>query len=184
MRAAFDQVQKESSELIVIDRRLDNTAPWQEWANQIVDRGFAIVSIGPGMQDDFHALQQLAGAVGFRDKQEFCFVDRTDGYFPVDTPISEKKIVIDARSSTTGIASKTSIRNTNSAAVSFTRVSRATRRRSPAMDRSWSTRSGGATATHAKSLRATTHICNTTTTATTSVSVTAVICKESMRMGI
>ncbi|ABK12394.1 hypothetical protein QZM97_01240 [Burkholderia orbicola] len=78
-----DQVQKESSELIVIDRRLDNTAPWQEWANQIVDQGFAIISIGPRMQDDFHALQQLAGTVGFRDKQEFCFVDRTDGYFPV-----------------------------------------------------------------------------------------------------
>ncbi|WP_232289980.1 hypothetical protein, partial [Burkholderia humptydooensis] len=31
----------------------------------------------------FLALQQLAGGVGFRDKQEFCFVDRTDGYFPV-----------------------------------------------------------------------------------------------------
>lgn len=82
MRSSFDQ-RNEPSGLIVIDHKTDNTAPWHLWAHEVVTRGYAIVTIPPGMQEDFEAMQRLAGTVGFREKQEFSFIDRTDGYFPV-----------------------------------------------------------------------------------------------------
>ncbi|MFD1560078.1 hypothetical protein ACFSHT_31285 [Paraburkholderia silviterrae] len=82
MPDTFDELNA-SSGLIVIDNKVDNTAPWNSWANEIVTRGYAIVSISPGMQEDFQSLQQLAGSIGFRDKEEFSFIERTDGYFPI-----------------------------------------------------------------------------------------------------
>ena len=75
--------QASESDLILIDKKVDTAAPWPAWAEQIIQTGFAIVSISPGMQSDFEGLQVLAGSVRFKDKQNFSFVERTDGYFPV-----------------------------------------------------------------------------------------------------
>ncbi|QBR03816.1 hypothetical protein E1956_37520 [Paraburkholderia pallida] len=78
----FDKLNA-SSGLVVIDNKVDNTAPWNFWATEIVTRGYTIISISPGMQEDFEALQQLAGSIGFLDKEAFSFIERTDGYFPI-----------------------------------------------------------------------------------------------------
>ena len=75
--------QASESDLILIDKKVDTAAPWPAWAEQIIQTGFAIVSISPGMQSDFEGLQVLAGGVRFKDKQHFSFVERTDGYFPI-----------------------------------------------------------------------------------------------------
>lgn len=83
MRAAFDKTVEKSSEIVVINQKADISELWPNWADQIISRGYAILSIESGMQNDFQALQRLAENVSFREKQEFCFIDRTDGYFPV-----------------------------------------------------------------------------------------------------
>jgi hypothetical protein len=83
--------QASESDLILIDKKVDTAAPWPVWAEQIVQSGFAIVSISPGMQSDFEGLQVLAGGIRFKDKQSFSFVERTDGYFPIGYSFLKEK---------------------------------------------------------------------------------------------
>lgn len=69
--------------LSVIDSRVDNTIPWEKWADDILICGYSIIKISAQMQHDFQIIQRLSQGVEYSEKQKFSFIERTDGYFPV-----------------------------------------------------------------------------------------------------
>ncbi|MGU9859131.1 hypothetical protein [Pseudomonas sp. LF245] len=81
--SAFNAELKPSTELFLIDRKQVVPMPWAQWAAEIVNKGYAIVTITPSMQTDFREMQKLIDGVSISEKKKFSFVERTDGFYPV-----------------------------------------------------------------------------------------------------
>lgn len=57
--------------------------PWKQWASEVIEEGYAIITISPSMMADFKAMQEEIKSVSISDRKTFSFVDRTDGFYPV-----------------------------------------------------------------------------------------------------
>ncbi|MGF6094288.1 hypothetical protein [Pseudomonas sp. 18175] len=72
-----------SGELFLIDRKRIVPLPWEQWADEIIQEGYSIITLTPSLQIDFIEMQKLIGQIPFHDRTEFSFVDRSDGFTPI-----------------------------------------------------------------------------------------------------
>ena len=72
-----------ASDLFLIVNNSLTPMPWKQWAADIIEQGYAIITISPTMMADFKSMQDEIKNVSATDRKTFSFVDRTDGFYPV-----------------------------------------------------------------------------------------------------
>ncbi len=72
-----------ASDLFLIVNKNLSPIPWKQWANDIIEQGYAIITISPSMMADFKSMQQEITNISTEDRKSFTFVERTDGFYPV-----------------------------------------------------------------------------------------------------